>query len=176
MKKSKLTALCGMLTALSVVLMMSTSILPVLMYTLPLVTGVIVRLVEVLSSKKWAFGVYLSTSVLSLLLLTDKETALVYALFFGYYPLIRATLEKLPKVLSWIVKLAVFNFSAVIIGFLGVWVFGVPVEEYTELGKATIPVLLVLANIMFFMYDILISKYSIFFKLIADKMKRIFKL
>ncbi len=175
MKKSKLTALCGMMAALSVVLMLSTAILPAFMYVLPLVTGLIVHLVEIISSKKWALGVYLSTSVLALLLLTDKETALVYTLFFGYYPLIRATLSKLPKVFDWILKLAIFNTSAVVIGILGVVAFGVPVEEYTEFGKATIPVLLALANIMFLMYDFMLSKYNFFFDVLAEKIKKIFK-
>ncbi len=164
-----------MVTALSVVLMLATSVLPILMYTLPLVTGLIVHLISIISTKKWGFGVYCATTVLSLLLLTDKETALVYALFFGYYPLIKTIVEKLPKALSWALKLAAFNASCVLIGVLGVFVFGVPVEEYTEFGKATIPILLLLANAMFFMYDIMLSKYNALFYVLGEKVKRIFK-
>ncbi len=175
MKKSKLTALCGMMSALSVVLMLATSFFPVLMYTLPLITGLIVHVISIISTKKWGFGVYCATTVLSLLLSTDKETALVYALFFGYYPLIKTVFEKLPKALSRILKLAVFNVSCVLIGVLGVFIFGVPVEEYTEFGKATIPVLMLLANVMFFMYDIMLSKYNALFSVFGDKIKRIFK-
>ena len=81
--KTKNTAVCGLMTALSVVLMLITTIVPVFMYVLPIVTGLLVVFVEAVSNKKWAFGVFASTSFLALLLLTDKEAALTYTLFFG---------------------------------------------------------------------------------------------
>ncbi len=175
MKKTKLTALCGMMTALSVVLMFLTTFLPVLMYVLPIVTGIIVLLVKEVSDKKWATGVYFATAFLSLVLITDKEAALTYALFFGYYPLVRDYILKLPKVLAWLMKIILFNCAAVLIGLAGVHIFGIPAEEYSEFGKATIPILLGLANVMFLMYDVIFSKYDFFFKYASDKLKKLFR-
>ncbi len=175
MKKTKLTAFCGMMCALSVVLMLSTSILTVLVYTVPLFTGLIVYVVSLVGTKKWGLAVFFSTSVLSILLLTEKETALVYALFFGYYPLVKSLFENLPKILALFFKFFVFNCAAVLVGVVGVLIFGVPAEEYEEFGKFTIPVLLGLANVMFIMYDILLSKYAVLFSLTAEKIKKKFK-
>lgn len=175
MKKAKKTAICGMMSALSVVLMFFTTFTPILMYVLPILTGLIVWLVSQLIDKKWALGVYFSTSIISLILLTDKEAALTYTLFFGFYPLIKDAFERLPKVFSWVLKIILFNASAVLIGVAGVLVFGLSGEEYSEFGKATIPILLSLANIVFLMYDNMLKKYKFFMIELANRINKIFK-
>ena len=164
-----------MVSALSVVLMLATAVLPVLMYVLPALCGMLIWYVSVLINKKYAVGVYFSTSFLSMLLLTDKETALAYALFFGFYPIIRDFFDKLPKALSVILKLVLFNICAVGVGVLGVFIFGVSAEEYYELGKWTIPFLLGLANVMFLMYENFMKKYRFFMEGIVNKTKKYFK-
>lgn len=172
-KKAKKTAVCGMTSALSVVLMLFTAVLPFLMYVLPIVTGLLILFIAELTDKKWALGVYLSTAILSMLLLTDKETALTYTLFFGYYPLIKDSFEKLPKTVSWILKFFLFNTAAVSIGFLGVALFGVSGEEYQEFGKLTIPLLLGMANILFILYDVMQTKYKVWFSYLAKRFWKI---
>ncbi len=172
MDKAKITAVCGMMSALSVVLMLVSTVLPVLMYVLPIVTSILVLFVIQFSDKKWAFGVYLSTAVLSMILLTDKETALTYTMFFGYYPLIKDTIQKLPLVISWLVKFAIFNAAAVGISLLGIWIFGVSAEEYNEFGKYTIPILLGLANVAFIFYDIAIMTNIRVLKALALKLRK----
>ncbi len=176
MKKAKITALCGMITALSVVIMLASTLLPVLMYVLPIVTSIGVLLVSEIAGKKWALGVYFSSAVLSMMLLTDKETALTYTVFFGYYPLIKNAFEKLPRVLSRVLKTLIFNVAAVSIGFIGVWFLGVSGEEYTELGKFTIPLLLVLANVAFIMYDFAITKNGVLIERVSRKIKGKFRI
>ena len=172
MKKAKITAVCGVMAALSVVLMLITTFVPVLMYVLPIITGLIVLLVSEMSHKKWALGVYFTTAVLSLILLTDKESALSYTLFFGYYPLIKTSFERLSKVWGWFLKLLLFNTAAVIVGFLGVLLFGVSGEEYNEFGKLTIPLLLGLANFAFLLYDVALKRHGRVISLLAHKIKK----
>ncbi len=161
-----------MMAALSVVLMLITYVVPVFMYILPLITGLIVLFVAEVSDKKWALGVYFSVSVLSLILLADKESALTYILFFGYYPLIRSFYEKLPKVLNIVLKFLHFNLAALGIGLLGVLVFGVSGEEYSEFGKLTIPILLGMANMAFLLYEIALKKRGVIISLLARKFKK----
>lgn len=175
MKKAKLTAFCGMMVALSVVFMALVTVLPVLMYVLPVVTGLIVLVVADVGSKKWALSVFFATSLLSLVLLTDKESVLTYILFFGYYPLVRGDLSKLPKALFASLKFVLFNCAAVLTGFAGVLLFGVPKEEYTEFGKLTIPLLLGLANVVFVLYDILLVRYKILFSALSGRLKKLLK-
>ena len=175
MRKAKLTAFCGMMVALSVVLMAIVTVLPVLMYVLPVVTGLIVLVVADVGSKKWALSVFFATSILSLLLLTDKESVLTYILFFGYYPLIRERLSRLPKAVFVALKLALFNCAAILTGVAGVVLLGVPKEEYTEFGGFTIPLLLVLANVVFVLYDSILVKYNILFSALSYKLKKMLK-
>ncbi len=175
MKKAKKIALCGMVSALSVVLMLVSSFAPVLMYVLPVLSGYLVWYVSIAISKKYALGVYFSTSILSLILLTDKETALAYALFFGFYPIIRDFLNKLPKAISVILKFIVFNVCAILVGFFGVLLFGVSAEEYSEFGKWTIPILLALANLMFIMYENTMNKLRFLLEEIVKKTRKYLK-
>ncbi|MBO5897290.1 MAG: hypothetical protein J6Q83_08315 [Clostridia bacterium] len=175
MKKAKYTALCGMAAALTVVLMAATTILPVLMYVLPIITGIIVLLTSLVAGKKYAFGVYAASSILLIVLITDKESALTYILFFGYYPLIRDALDRLPKVLSWALKLVLFNICAVLIGVISVYVFGISGEEYSEFGRWTVPVLLAMSNLVFLLYDTALKKNGILLELLADKINKTIK-
>ena len=158
MKKVKYTALCGMSVALTVVLMATTTILPVLMYVLPIVTGIIVIFMSLVAGKKYGLGVYAASSILLLILITDKESALTYTLFFGYYPLVKDAFERLPKIFSWVLKFVVFNICAVLIGVISVYVFGISGEEYSEFGKWTVPILLGMSNLVFLLYDTALKK------------------
>ncbi len=172
MKKAKKTALCGMLIALSVVLMATTTIVPVAMYIMPILTGVIVMLVHKSMGVKYAWAVFFATSILCLVLITDKESALTYTLVFGYYPIIKGRFETLPKIASWVIKFVIFNCGAVLIGVLGVYLFGVSGEEYSDLGRFTIPILLSLANVVFLLYDISLTKNSVLIDRVAEKISK----
>lgn len=173
--KTKNTAVCGLMTALSVVLMMLTTLIPVFMYVIPILTGLVVLFTADVSNKKWGAGVYFSTSVLSLLLITDKEAALTYALFFGYYPLIKDIIEKLPKAVAWILKFVLFNLAAGGIGLISFYLFGVSGDEYNEFGKYTIPILLIMANVAFILYDFCLTRNRFLLIRFSMKFKKIIK-
>lgn len=172
MNKSKNTAFCGMVSALSVVLMLITTVLPVMMYVLPIITGILILLTAEVTSKKWATATFFSTAIISLLLLTEKETALTYLFFFGWYPLVREQMNKIPRLLRYVVKFVLFNFSAVVIGVVGVYVFGFSKEDYTEFGKYTIPILLFMANVVFVLYELMLKKYSFTLKKAGGRVRK----
>ncbi len=159
------------MTALCVVLLLPTSLIPVLTYVSPMLTGAVVCAVCVLAGKKWAFGVYAAAGILSLLILTDKEAALTFLLFFGYYPIIQSLFEKLKRPLSLALKLLLFNASMIISGLAAVYIFLVPSEEYAELGKFTVPIYLALGNIAFFLYDFSLKKYYPLIKRFVSRVK-----
>jgi hypothetical protein len=159
MKKTRYTTVSGMVSALSVVIMLLTNIMPSMMYVIPIVTGAIVFAVNEIIGKKWALGVFFVTSFISFILLTDKEAALNYTLFFGYYPLLKPLYEKLPKVLSWGVKVLTFNVALVAIGLIVTFIFKLPFLD-EDMGKFTIPIFAVLFNIVFVMYDIMFTVFK----------------
>lgn len=170
MKKTRYTTISGMVSALSVVIMLLTNIMPSMMYVIPIITGAIVFAVNEIIGKKWALGVFFVTSFISFILLTDKEAALNYTLFFGYYPLLKPVYEKLPKVLSWGVKVLTFNVALVAIGLIVTFIFKLPFLD-EDMGKFTIPVFAVLFNIVFVMYDIMFTVFKTRLNPLFSKLK-----
>ena len=148
-----------MVSALSVVIMLLTNIMPSMMYVIPIITGAIVFAVDEIIGKKWALGVFFVTSFISSILLTDKEAALNYTLFFGYYPLLKPLYEKLPKALSWGVKVLTFNVALTAIGLIVTFIFKLSFLD-EDMGKFTIPIFAVLFNVVFVMYDIMFTVFK----------------
>ena len=158
MSKSGKIALGGLLTALGVVLMFLTGLIPIGTYALPAIAGVLLIVAVIEIGAKWAWMIYAAVAVLSLLCAADKEAALLFVLFFGYYPVLKSFLERISnKVLSWISKFAVFNVAVVACFFLAVNFLQLPEDSFTVFGIYLPWVFLILGNAVFLIYDIALS-------------------
>ena len=150
MSKSGKIALGGLLTALGVVLMFLTGLIPIGTYALPAIAGVLLIVAVIEIGAKWAWMIYAAVAVLSLLFAADKEAALLFVLFFGYYPVLKSFLERISnKVLSWISKFAVFNVAVVACFFLAVNFLQLPEDSFTVFGIYLPWVFLILGNAVF---------------------------
>ena len=159
MKQSSKCAIGGIVSSLSLVLMISVAIVPFLTYALPAVAGVLVIFIVIEIDKKWAFGVYSAVAILAFLLVHDKEVAMMYIAFFGYYPIIKALLEsKMPVVLSWIIKVLLFNVTMVAAYLMLIYIMGITVDEITEYGKMAVPMLLGAGTVAFIAYDVALTR------------------
>lgn len=159
MKKSSVTALGGMLAALSVVFMFMTGLIPFLTYAMPAICGALLILLVVEANAKWALGVYGAVSVLALLLAPDKEAAVMYVAFFGYYPVVKSFFEgRCSKAVGWILKFLLFNIAIILAYVVIIYVFNIPLDEMEEFGKMAVPVLLGMGNIVFLVYDIALTR------------------
>ena len=159
MKQSSKCALGGIVSALSLVLMISVAVIPFLTYALPAVAGVLIVFIVVEIDKKWAFGVFSAVAILAFLLVPDKEVAMMYIAFFGYYPIIKAVLEsRLPVALSWVVKVLLFNLTMVAAYLVLIFVMGIEVDEITEYGMIAVPMLLGAGSITFIAYDFALTQ------------------
>jgi len=162
MKRALLPALAGVVTALSVILLQLGAVIWIFAYVMPLLCGVLMIAVTESGGKKTAVLVYVAVSVLSMLLLTDKESALLYVLFFGYYPILRERLDRLSsKAVRAVLKLLVFNAGVVAAELLATFVFGIPFDEF--LGKWGAVLLLALGNLMFVIYERLLGILKILY-------------
>ena len=159
MKKTRCTTISGMVSALSVVIMLFTNIMPSMMYVIPIVTGAIVFAMNEVIGRNWALGVFFTTGLISLIILADKEAALNYILFFGYYPLLKKPFERLPRIVSWGVKLVTFNAALCLIGVIVTFVFKMPFLD-EDFGSFTIPLFALLFNMVFIMYDIMFTVFE----------------
>ena len=165
MSQSAKTAIGGMTAALSVVLMLPT-VMGLWTYALPAFAGILVMFTIVEIDKKWATGIFVAVSLLSLILLPNKEAAVFYLCFFGNYPIIKCLLEgaKIPRVVEYIIKFAVFNIEVLLAGFIMVKVFGMPMAELLGTEGETafwvqyaLPLTLAMGNVTFILFDKLLT-------------------
>lgn len=149
------TALCGMVSALSVALMMFEGLIQVASIAVPAMAGCLLIPVVAEAGLGWALGSYGTTAVLCLLLAPDREAALIYLLFFGYYPVLFAVLGRIRSgAARWAAKLMIFNAAAAGEALLATYVLGIPFEDIPFLPAPWgIIGLLIAANLVFVLYD-----------------------
>lgn len=165
MSVSAKTALGAMVTAISVVILIPSAV-QVFVYALPAMAGMLTMFAVVEIDKKWAVGSYIATSLIGLLFVANKEAVMYYVAFFGYYPVVKAILEsKLPRALEYVLKFLIFNISIVISGVLLVKVFGMPYNDLLGIDgesafftKYALPIMLVLGNMVFILYDVALTR------------------
>ncbi len=154
MKSSMKLAFSGVMAALSVVVLFLTGVAPMATVALPALAGCLLIPVVAEAGLSWGFGVYGATAVLGVFLVPDREAFLIYVLFFGYYPALFAMLGRIRnRVLRYAAKLGLFNAAAVGEVLLSVYVLGIPFESFGMLGPVGPVLLLLLANVVFVVYD-----------------------
>ena len=148
--KAAKVALCGVVSALSVVLMLMTGIVPVATIALPALAGCLTIAIVAETNVRYGFAVYCVVSVLAILLTPDREAIL----FFGYYPTLYGLLMRIKrKPLRVLAKFGVFNLAMALETALAVWVLQIPLSEMEMFGKWSIPILAVMLNVVFVLYD-----------------------
>lgn len=149
----------GIIAALSVVLMFMTGLVPTMTYAIPAVSGALLMMLVLEAGSGFAFSVYIAVGILSLFLVADKEAAVMYVLFFGYYPIFKAFLEKhLKKMVCWVAKYIVFNISMLASYFIVAEVLKMPFDDMGNFGRYAMLLLLAAGNVVFFVYDIALTR------------------
>lgn len=167
----------GIISAISIVLMFSTGLFSTLTYAIPAIAGALLIMIVIEISPKFAGAVYLAVSVLSLLVVADKEAAVMYTAFFGYYPILKGFIEKKYNgLLSWIIKYIIFNVAVVSAYFVVSKVLGISYDDIEFLGRFALPLLWLICNITFAFYDIALTRIlSIYVYNWRKYVKRVFK-
>lgn len=148
-------AFCSMIAALGTAMMLLTGLIPFSTYSLPILAGMLSIPVVIEIGTGWAFSIFVAESFLSIALAPDKDAVLCFILFFGYYPILKAILErKIQK--KWIctmAKLLIFNIAMVLELWLAVSLLNIPIESFSAFKSWTPFLLFVVGNATFFLYD-----------------------
>ncbi len=149
----KLTT-CAMLTALGVVLLYLGSMIELVDIALAVLASLlcVFAVIEYGGSAPWL--VFAVTGILSLILLPQKTPAVMYLLFFGYYPILKEKLERRSRVVSWVLKELVFNASLALMLLLSHTTMVAPGAEPLLLYAAFV----LLAEVVFPIYDIALTR------------------
>ncbi len=151
----------GMAAALSLLFMMLTGVFPLMDYTLPALSGLMLVIIVVEINTKWAVLVYIAVSLLSLFIAPLKESAVLYIAFFGYYAIVKSYLERLRnRIVEWILKFLLFNAAIVVALVAIVYLLGMN-EMLAGLGEwgvwGAVGIWL-LANAVFLIYDLALTR------------------
>lgn len=176
MKNAGRLAICSLATALSVVLLFLGGITFVFVYVMPMLAGMLMIMLKRTFSYSSAWITYVATSILSIMLVGDKECMLMYIMLFGFYPMLQDKLNKIKiTILRILSKLIIFNILTSAVQLMLVYVFGIPfMEEGT--GAVLVVLFVVLMNALFFVYDrLLIGMERLYILKIEKRIKRLFK-
>ena len=171
-------ALCGVLSALSVVVLLVGNVLQIGTYAAPMLASFL--LIPVLEDygKKYALLLYAVVSLLSLFLVPDKELVLFYVLVLGYYPVLRVRLNNIRRgVLRWMAKFGCFNAAVVVMYALLIVVLAPPelVQEFAAEGTPMLLALLALGNLSFWLCDRALTAITpLYRQRIAPRLKKKF--
>ena len=153
------------------------SYFPYFTYAVPAVTGLLTMMLVIEINVKWAFVAYIAASVL-VFVFAEPESKLMYICLFGYYPIVKALIDRINEpVIEWVLKLAVFNAAAILIYAVFAGMFGVSIDDFSTLGKYGAYIFLGFGNAVFVLYDITVSRLSgIYIYRIHPKVKKLLKI
>ena len=149
----------GMFAALALVIMNLGSLIPVATFVCPMLCMLILAFVTKMCGDRIGWAWYGAVAILSLMMAPDKEAAAVFA-FLGFYPIIKPKLDR--KKLGMVWKLLLFNVLILAMYGLLIHLFGMAqiAAEYQELGTAMTVIMLLLGNLIFFLLDKVLTRFS----------------
>ena len=154
----KKITLSSIISALIVVLIAIGSLIDLLDITVAAVCTLAVFVIQFEIGTKYSFLVYLTSSVLSLILLPLTTSSLYYICFFGYYPLLKRYTRRFGKRLSKVSCALLFNIVMIILMLIFKAVFALQNEPWPIYAA-----LLVTINVFFFCFDRLMDVFPILY-------------
>lgn len=159
-------ALSGMLAALAAALLCLGGVVPLATYAAPVLASAALVVAREECRGAYAWGCWLVSAALALLLSADKEAALLYAAL-GYYPLLKPRLDALrPRLLSLGAKLllCVAAVGAMYALLLFVFQLQAVVEEFAAASAAILWTTCLLGVAVFFAYDLALERLTLLYK------------
>lgn len=154
--KSTQIALGGVASSLCLLLMFFTGLIPFSTFAMPALAGMVLIAIVIENGYKAAFMVFFSVAFLSIFIVPDREAALIFIAFTGYYPIIKGAIERIPFFLfRYIIKFLTFNTAIISLYLFLMNVLGINevLNSMGEFGKYTPLILLVMGNVIFIIYD-----------------------
>ena len=156
---ARVIAFGGMMAALAVVIMSLGGMIPIATFVCPMLCMMILAFVVKMCGSRICWAWYGAVSILGLLLGPDKEAAAIF-LFLGFYPIVKPKLDGIK--FGIVLKLLLFNAAILLMyGFL-IHLFGMAqiAAEYQELGTIMTAVMLIMGNVIFFLLDKVLTRFS----------------
>lgn len=158
-KRAGVIALEGVVCGMAIAVMLCSSLLPGMEYSLPMIAGGLLLMPSIEFGTRDALCCYAAIAFLSLILPANKESALLFISLFGVYPIIKKYFERIERTpVEYLLKYLYFNAAAISAVLLASFVYGIPVDD-GSLGRWGVYILLLLGNIAFLVYDIALTGF-----------------
>ena len=145
----------AVLVALGVVLLALGAFVEVLDLSMAAIASLCVVFAVIELRGKYPYLVYFGISVLSVLLLPVKAPALFFALFAGYYPIVKSRLEgRFSRLTSWVFKFLIFEAALCLIMLAFVKLFLLFEVAWQPWHLAVFP----LGAVVFWLYDVALTR------------------
>ena len=146
------------MAAMCVAILSVGSILESLDVSLAIIAGLVVMVIATEYGDRAGFAVFFVSGLLSLLL-PLKSPGIFFLALGGWYPIVQKKINMLKPLLARIVKILLFNGVLVFLLALSAFVTGTPEAKWVYLS------LLILGNLCFFLYDLLLDRFLIWYLL-----------
>ena len=167
MKNSRKIALCGVFGALSITVLLIGFMIPMATYACPAIAAFLLLPIAYEYGEKTSFTLYLAVSVLSVVLIPEKEFVMMYVFVFGLYTAFKFKADTIkPKLLQLVFK-ALYAFVTTFLCYaVLLFVFPNPVltGEIGDAGLALIVAFFIVFVITFLLYDFAAGKMFLLYK------------
>ena len=155
-KSTKRLTVSAMISALSVAILYLGSFVEILDLSAAVAASLFSAVMVIEYGKGTPWSVLGVTSLISVIILSVKLPGLMYALFFGYYPIVKEYIEKIrSKALSWLLKLIIFACATALLLLLSkLFVAEVDIPA----GPVMTGMFIALSAIMLILYDIALTR------------------
>ena len=118
MKKTKQLAVSSIISSIILAALIMSSFLPLFKFSVCCLSAILITIVALLYKIKFAFFIYITTTIAGFFLVPEKTTFFVYVLFLGYYPIIYICLNNINnKILKISIKTIIFLVASILLNF-----------------------------------------------------------
>lgn len=165
--KTKKLTVGAVLSAIGVVLLLLGTLVEVLDLTMAALASFCCIFAVIEMGTGYAWMIYAVTGLISLVMMPQGVGGWIYALFFGYYPIVKCKFEKLKAPLAWLLKLLSANVAVTAYALISYFVFfGQSDSLIDEISQLTglnsiaviIAVVYIVINVVFVVYDLALSR------------------
>ena len=168
-KKTKKLTLSAMLAAIGAVILLLGSLFQVIDLSMAAIASFVCVVAVIEVGTKYAWIIYAVVGFISVLLRPMSFAPWVYVAFLGYYPIIKEKIEKLPRAVSWVLKMISFNAAFIACCIVGYFFLtaGNPTDIFDFFntllgvpgaGMAIAVGLYAFVNVVFIIYDIALTR------------------
>lgn len=168
-------AFSSIMTALTVVCLYGSVVLPTGKIALLAITSFCVLITQAECGTKFALIQFVSSALIGSLLVPFKSQIVLFIAFIGYYPIVKNYIEHLNKLfLEWVVKILFFN--AILI--LAYYVLKYFLLAYINFGPifnyvfSHLFIVIIIAEVVFVLYDYMLSLLASYYINVIQKRLR----